>query len=162
MKDGNIEQMDLDILGILSKDGRSSHRSIGVKLDKSHLTIKKHIDELEDYGIINGYIANIDYEKLGYDIIAIIELTISKGKMIDEEKKIAQIPNVFAVYDITGEFDALILARFKNREDLSKMIKKIHTSPYVERTNTHLVLNIIKDTSSLADLIEKESENKSK
>ncbi len=41
-------------------------------------------------------------------------------------KKIAQIPNVFGVYDITGTFDALILARFKTRDDLSRMIKEIH------------------------------------
>jgi len=74
----------------------------------------------------------------------------------DTEKKIAQIPNVFGVYDITGTYDALILARFKTRDGLSRMIKKIHTSPYVERTNTHIVLNVIKEKSSLAELIEEE------
>ena len=74
----------------------------------------------------------------------------------DTEKKIAQIPNVFGVYDITGTYDALILARFKTRDGLSRMIKKIHTSPNVERTNTHIVLNVIKEKSSLADLITKE------
>ena len=75
--------------------------------------------------------------------------------MLEEEKKIARNPNVFAVYDITGEYDALILARFKNREALSTMIKEIHKSPNVERTNTHLILNIIKDGSSFNDLIDK-------
>ena len=156
MKDGNAEELDLDILRILCEDGRRSHRSIGVELDKSHLTIKKHVDELEDGGIIKGYSANIDFEKLGYNIIAIIELTISKGKMLEVEKKIAMNTNVFGVYDITGTYDALILARFKNRGDLSKMIKEIHTSPNVERTNTHLVLNIIKEESSFVGLIDKE------
>ena len=76
--------------------------------------------------------------------------------MLDVENKIAQIPNVFGVYDITGTYYALILARFKTRDCLSRMIKKIHTSPYVERTNTHIVLNVIKEKSSLADLITKE------
>jgi len=77
--------------------------------------------------------------------------------MLDVEKKIAQIPNIFGVYDITGTYDALILARFKTREDLSRMIKDIHTSPYVERTNTHIVLNVIKEESSFDKLIEKET-----
>ena len=156
MKDDTIEELDLNILGILCEDGRRSHRSIGVKLDKSHLTIKKHIDELEEKGIIKGYNANIDFEKLGYEIVAIIELTISKGKMLEIENDIAENPNVFGVYDITGTYDALILARFKTREDLSKMIKKIHTSPFVERTNTHLVLNTIKEENAFIKLIEKE------
>ena len=75
--------------------------------------------------------------------------------MLDVEHEIAKIPNIFSVYDITGEYDALILARFKNRGDLSKMIKEINTSPYIERTNTHLVLNVIKEDNSFNELIEK-------
>jgi len=157
MKDGELEELDLDILRILSEKGRSSHRSIATELDKSHLTIKKHIDELEGKNVIKGYSANINYEKIGYDIIAIIELTISKGKMIEVEKRIAQNPNVFAVYDITGTYDALILARFKTRAELSDMIKKeLHASPYVERTNTHIVLNVLKEESSFNKLRETE------
>lgn len=81
--------------------------------------------------------------------------------MLDVENNIAKNPNVFGVYDITGLYDALILARFKTRAELSEMIKEeIHASPYVERTNTHIVLNVIKEASSLNGLIEKESEKK--
>jgi len=111
---------------------------------------------LEEESVIKSYGIQIDYEKIGYNIIAIIELTISKGKMLEVEKKIAQIPNIYGVYDITGTYDALILARFKTRDGLSRMIKDIHTSPNVERTNTHIVLNVIKEKSSLAELIEEE------
>ncbi len=157
MKEDDIDELDFEILRILSENGRRSHRSIGVELEKSHLTIKKRIDQLDKKNIIKGYSANLDFEKLGYDIIAIIELTISKGKMLDVEKKIADDPHVFGVYDITGAYDALILARFKTRKELSAMIKEIHTSPYVESTNTHLVLNIIKESNSVIKLMGKES-----
>jgi len=76
--------------------------------------------------------------------------------MLEVEKIIAQNPNVFAVYDITGTYDALILARFKTRAKLSEMIKdEIHASPYVERTNTHIVLNVIKENSSFIELLKK-------
>ena len=151
-----LEELDLNILKILSDNGRISHRSLAAELEKSHLTIKKHIDELEKEKIIKGYYAEIDYEKLGYDIIAIIELTISKGKMLDVENKLAENPHIFGVYDITGAYDALILGRFKTRGELSEMIKEIHTSPYIEGTNTHIVLNIIKESSSFIDLVETE------
>jgi len=155
------KKVDNEILGLLSEDTRLSNRELGRKLERSPLTIKNHIDELNKTGIIKGYSLDIDYEKLGYDIIAIIELTISKGKMLDVERSIAKNPNVFGVYDVTGTYDAFILARFKTRAELSKMIKEeIHTSPLVERTNTHIVLNIIKEKSSLAELITKEDENK--
>ena len=108
---------------------------------------------MEEAGIIKNYGATIDYEKVGFTIVAVIELTTSKGKMIEMEKKVAENPNVFAVYDITGTYDALILARFKDRSELSAMIKEIHKFPEVERTNTHLILNIIKEESSLRGLI---------
>lgn len=149
--------LDIEILKRLDRDGRISHRKLASDLGKSPVTIKNHVEKLENKGIIADYGARINYEELGYDIIALIELTISKGKMLDEEQKIARNPNVFAVYDITGEYDALILARFKTREALSKMIKEIHKSPNVERTNTHLILNIIKDSSSFNDLMDKKA-----
>jgi DNA-binding Lrp family transcriptional regulator len=157
MKTYNIDDIDLKILNILSIDGRKNKSTIADDLKHSPNTVIKHISNLEENGVIKGYGVQIDYEKIGYNIIALIELTVSKGKMLEVEQDIAKIPNIFAVYDITGEYDALILARFKNREDLSKMIKnELHTSPYVERTNTHIVLNVIKEKSSIPELINEE------
>lgn len=153
MKEKKIEDLDLDLLKILSEDGRRSHRSIAKDLDKSHLTIKKHVVELEDEDIIKGYSVNINYEKLGYDFIALIELTISKGEMLKVEEQIGNEPNVFAVYDITGTYDAVILARFKSRQELNKLVKKINSYEYIVRTNTHLVLNIVKEGTNFSDLI---------
>jgi len=153
----DISELDIEILKKLSIDGRISLRQLAKDLgNKSPVTIKNHVEKLESGGIIMNYGANINYEKLKYDIIALIELTISKGKMLEVELEIAKNPNIFAVYDITGEYDALILARFKTRNDLSKMIKKIHTSPYVERTNTHIVLNVIKEQTFFKDIVEQE------
>ena len=156
IKTFNIDDLDLEILKILSIDSRKNKSAIAEELNRSPNTIIKHISNLEKNGVIKNYGAQLDYEEIGYDIIALIELTISKGKMLEIEQDLAKNPNIFAVYDITGEYDALILARFKNREDLSKMIKEIHISPYVERTNTHFVLNVIKEHSSLSELLKRE------
>ena len=150
------EDIDLNILGILSENSRENFNQIAKTLKKSPVTIKKHIEELEQQGVIKGYGIDIDFEKLGYDIIATIEITVSKGKMIEVETDIAQNPNVFGVYDITGDYDALVFARFKTRTELSAMIKKLHSSPYVERTNTHIILNVIKEGSSFLKLLDKE------
>jgi DNA-binding Lrp family transcriptional regulator len=153
----DLIDLDYEILKKLSKDCRISFRQLAKELDiGSPVTIKNHFEKLDNHDFFINYGARINYEKLGYGIMAIIEVTVSKGKMFEVEEKIAENPNVFGVYDITGTYDALILARFKTREELSKMIKEIHKSPNVERTNTHFVLNTIKQTSSFADLIEKD------
>lgn len=153
MKDGEVEEIDKEILRILSEDCKKTFNAIATDLGKSPITIKKHVEELEKNKVIKDYGAHIDYDKLGYNIIAVIELTVSKGKMLEIERNIGKNPNVFAVYDITGTYDALILARFKDRSELSDMIKEIHKSPEVERTNTHLILNVIKEQSTSKELI---------
>ena len=145
IKDYHIDELDLEIIKILSVDGRKNKSTIAEDLKRSPNTIIKHITNLEEHGVIKNYGAQIDYEKLGYDIIAIIELTISKGKMLEVENKIAKNPHIFAVYDITGDWDSLIVAHFKDRRDLNSFIKRILSMDFVERSNTQLVLNIVKD-----------------
>ncbi|MFX0188944.1 MAG: Lrp/AsnC family transcriptional regulator [Candidatus Hodarchaeota archaeon] len=159
MNDINLQNLDLtdyEILKKLSEDCRKSFREIGRELEYSPTTVSKHVEELKEKNIINGFKVDINYERLGYDIVALIELTISKGKMLEVEKDIAKIPNVYGVYDITGTYDALILARFKTRKDLSEIVKEINSKPYVEHTNTHLILNIIKEGTSFIELMEQE------
>ncbi len=160
MKGGGLDDIDKSILNILTEDSRRSHRSIATDLNKTPITIKRHLDKLEKEKIIKKYTVDIDYEKIGYSIIALIEITISKGKMLEVEQDIAQNPNVFGVYDITGQYDALLIARFKTRNELSGLVKKINSHENVIRTNTHLILNVIKEDTSFEDLMENEEKNK--
>ncbi len=155
MKVESLDELDKDILNILTKDGRASFRQIAKDLNKSPVTVKKHVEELEK-NIITSYGASVNFESLGYDILAFIELTISKGMMLEVEKEIAHLPNIFGVFDVTGTYDAIILARFKTRAELSELVKKINSYEFVMRTNTHLILNIIKEKTNFADLIEKD------
>ncbi len=156
------EYLDLGILKWLSEDGRRPMSFLAGELTKSPNTIKAHIKTLEEEKIIKGYGAQIDYEKIGYEIMAVIELTISKGKMIEVEEEISSLPQIFAVYDITGTYDALLLARFKKRSELSELIKNINSNEFVIRTNTHLILNVIKEDSNLKEMLEYEKEKQEK
>ena len=155
------EKVDLDIriLKWLSGDGRRTKSFLAEELKRSPNTIKAHVEALEEEKIIKSYGVQIDYEKLGYDIMAVIELTISKGKMIDVETELSHFPNIFAVYDITGTYDALLLARFKTRSELSALVKRINSNEFVIRTNTHLILNVIKEESNLNELLDYEKGN---
>ncbi|TFF63396.1 MAG: Lrp/AsnC family transcriptional regulator [Promethearchaeota archaeon] len=146
-----LDEIDIKILEILSKDSQSSNTSIANKLEKHPTTISNHVEDLKKKGIIEAFTININYEKLGFDIIALIELTVSKGKMLEVEEEIAENPSVFAVYDVTGQYDALVLARFKARKDLSKLVKDINSLSNVIRTNTHLILNIIKEGTDFSE-----------
>ncbi len=100
---------------------------------------------MEMEGIISGYIPLVDPEKLGYDMLVIIGLDISKAKTIEIQKKIGRDSHVMAVYNTIGQWDSVIIARFKSRSDLDSFIRKVLSMPGVDKTYTQLVLNIVKD-----------------
>ena len=140
-----LTERDNKILNIVVDNSRLSLRQIAKKAGASVVTVMNHLKQLEKIGIIRKYTAKLDYEKVGYDVEVMIEIRISKGKLFEVEKKIAINPNVFAVYDITGPFDAVILARFPTRRLMDNFLKKLQTYEFVERTETKLILNTIKE-----------------
>jgi Lrp/AsnC family transcriptional regulator, regulator for asnA, asnC and gidA len=140
-----IDELDKKIINTLIENSRLSYRQIAQKLKKSAATVMHRIDRLEKEHIIKKYTTEIDYDKLGYDIPVIIELRILKGKLFEMEKKIAKHPNVSLVYDTTGELDATMIARFKTRRAMDNFIKEIQTYDFIQRTNTKLILNTIKE-----------------
>ena len=139
-----IDKTDKEILKNLMDDARLSARQLAIKLGMSTVTILTRIKKLEKGKIIKGYTAIIDHEKLGYDLTAIIEI-ISKKDILAIEEKLAKIENVCGVYDITGNTDTVIVAKFKERNELSKFIKSLSTMENVENTITHIVLNTVKE-----------------
>jgi DNA-binding Lrp family transcriptional regulator len=58
---------------------------------------------------------------------------------------------VCAVSDITGLTDMIVVAKFRNRKELSNFVKKDISLPYVERTNTHVVLITVKEDFRFVD-----------
>jgi len=137
--------LDAKILRELQRDARQSFRDIARRCGASVATILNRVRRLETDGVIRGYAAILDAEKLGYDVVAVIELTVSSGKMLEVQRDIAKNQNVIAVYDATGETDSIAIARFRGRKELSAFIKDVLRRPYVQRTNTHLVLNVVKE-----------------
>jgi DNA-binding Lrp family transcriptional regulator len=140
-----LDETDVKILKALTLDARLSSRQIAKQCGVSIGTALSRIRKMEAEGIIKGYSALLDQEKLGYELTVVTEITVSKGRLLEMENEIARIPNVCCVYDLTGLADAAIIAKFKNREDLSKFTKHLLSLPNVERTNTHVVLTTIKE-----------------
>ncbi len=140
-----IEEKDKLILNTLIENSRLSLRNIASKTKMSTATVMHRLQALERGKVVRGYTAKVNYQALGYDMEVVIEIRVSRGKLMEVERKIAADHNVFAVYDITGPFDALILARFKSRRNLDAFVKRLQSFEFVERTETKLVLNTIKD-----------------
>lgn len=145
-----FDEIDKKILRNLLVDARLSARQLALKLGMSTVTVLSRIKKLEKQKIVKGYTALIDHEKLGYHLTAVIEVIAKKDKIVQVEEDIAKIENVCGVYDVTGNTDTLIIAKFKDREELSKFVKGLSAVPNVENTITHVVLNTVKEDFRLS------------
>jgi len=141
--------LDHRILSLLLRDSRVSARQVASRLGVSTSTVTSHIGRLERQGVIRSYTALLDHQKLGYEITVITEVLVSKGKLLEMEREIAKLPGVCAVYDVTGEIDGIVIAKFRDREELSRFTKGLLAMPFVERTNSHVVLTAVKEDFSL-------------
>jgi DNA-binding Lrp family transcriptional regulator len=144
-----LSETDKKILKNLLEDARFSSRQIAKNVGVSVGTVLSRIKKMEDAGLIKGYSVILDHEKIGYELTVVTEITVSKGRLVEMENEIAKMPGVCGVYDVTGLTDAVIIGKFKNREDLGKFTKHLLALPYIERTNTHVVLTTVKETFRL-------------
>lgn len=140
-----VDELDLKILSELVEDARLSYREVARRLRVSPATVLNRVRRLERDGVIKKYSAIVDYSKLGYDLTVITEITVSQGRLVEIEREIAKIGHTCAVYDVTGPTDVIVVARFRSRDELSRFTKSLLAMPYVERTNTHVVLTVVKE-----------------
>jgi DNA-binding Lrp family transcriptional regulator len=140
-----LDEMDEKILELYFEDSRKSYRSIARKVGVAPGTVVTRMKRLETLGIIKRYTVQVDSEKLGYDLTVIIECIISKGMMIEVGHEITKFRNTRAIYNVTGDSDVMIIAKFRNRTELSNFTKKLLKVPNIERTKTHLVLITVKE-----------------
>lgn len=140
-----MDTLDKQILELLSDDGRKSYRKISRELGVSVGTIHNRVDKLTKSGIISKFVPVINHEKLGYTLTAVIGIEIKGGSVLNLTEKESFKNNLLAVYDVTGQFDGIIIAKFKNTFELNKFIKLLLKEENVTKTYTQTVLNIIKE-----------------
>lgn len=140
-----FDELDRRIIGALLADSRSSAREMGFSLGVSTSTITARMGRLREEGVIRAFSAMVDFQKLGYELTVVTEIHVSRGKLVEMEREIAKAPGVCAVYDVTGEIDAIVISKCKDREELSRFAKGLLAMPFIERTNSHVVLTTVKE-----------------
>ena len=99
----NIDDISLKILGLLQENARMSYTEIGQKIGMASTSVKERVQKLEDVGIIKKYTVQLDDEKLGYPINAIITLSCS-GAYTPKEQVIVDMLSVYPQDDKLGKF----------------------------------------------------------
>ena len=146
----NSEHSDLDavdyrIINLLQEDCRLSYNKVAARIGVSVGPAYNRIKILEAKGLLKGYSLVIDSSKLGYSLTAVIFVQAEGEHFVAVEREVAKADCVVAVYDVTGEFDAVVIAKFKGRSELSTFIKQLAAKSFVKRTVTCVSLSTVKE-----------------
>lgn len=140
-----VDETDMKIVKMLEEDGRMSFREIAKELDVSEGTVYNRVKRMQENGVIKSFSIRSDPMKLGKDLVAVIGLRVYGGHLVEVEKEVAKYDEVRAVYDVTGDHDAILIARFETRAKLNDFIKGVLSHEFVERSSTYVVLNVVKE-----------------
>jgi len=135
------ENLDRKLVNALLGDGRASLRSLGEDMDVSVTTVSNHLSDLEDEGIINGYTPKVDYDALGYDVTAIIQLKVEGSSLPDVTESLREHKQMISVYEVTGDYDIIAVGKFTDTDGMNAQIKELLTDPEINESNTSVVLN---------------------
>jgi len=144
-RNNSLDELDIKILSLLNEDARKSCRELAEKLNVASGTVYNRVRKMTETGVIKGYALLLDHTKLGYGLMALILVQVEGQHLIEVEKQLAKPAEVIAVYDITGEFDVAVLARFKSQVSMNAFIKDTLKNPAIRRTVTNVVLNVVKE-----------------
>ncbi|MDD5111911.1 MAG: Lrp/AsnC family transcriptional regulator [Candidatus Altiarchaeota archaeon] len=140
-----LKEIDFRIISMLQDNAGQSYGDIAKELSVSEGTIYNRITRLKKSGIIRKFIADIDFSKLGYDLDVVMGV-LAEGNMLQQmEQDLAIEPNINKVYEVTGDYNLILSGKFKDRESLNGLIKRISGMPNVKRVLTLLVMNTVKD-----------------
>ena len=140
-----LDDTDRRLLGVLLEDARISQRGLAHRICVAQGTITNRLRRLVELVVIKGYTVLLEPASIDWSMTVITGLRIEKGSMINVQQNIAADPRVFAVYDVTGDYDSMVLARVQSRKDLDDLTKTVFTLKGVQRSFTQVVLNTVKE-----------------
>ena len=143
-----LDKKDIQILTYLRDHGRDKISEISVKLGIPRATIFERMERLKREGYIKKYTVELDYEKLGFSIVAYVLMEYDfKANVTQKElcRNIASMDNVLSASIISGSWDLIILTVARNIKELSDLVlDKLKSMEGVARTLSIPVFEHIK------------------
>ncbi|MDR3282298.1 MAG: Lrp/AsnC family transcriptional regulator [Candidatus Methanoplasma sp.] len=139
----DYDELDKRIIELLCTSSQGSYRQIAKKLGVHPTTLIQRVKALETKEVIKGYRAKVDYMNLGFEYMGIVQ--IYADNVVEALNEMKNIPQVISIFDVTGDADCIVWISCLDREEFSETVKKINGTKGVKKTNTSIVLNVVKD-----------------
>ena len=143
------------LLKILKDNARLTNKELSILLDRDEKLVDKQIKELEKNGVIKGYKALINEQKVNAGVSALIELKVSPKKEFgfqDIADRVMLLPEVESVYLMAGDYDLAVFVRAETMQDVAMFVaKRLSPLESVISTSTHFVLQKYKQDGVILD-----------
>lgn len=137
------ENLDAELVNALLGDGRASLRSLAEDLDVSVTTVSNHLSDLEEEGVIQGFTPRLNYDALGFDVTAVIQLKVEGSALSDITDRLHDFEQMTNVYEVTGDYDVIAIGRFRDTDEMNDQIKALLADSDINESNTSVVLNAV-------------------
>lgn len=145
-----LDDLDETILTVLQDDARTSFAELARKLKVSEGTIHMRVKKLREKGVIEGFHARVSPGKMGKGLTAIVSIKAEPSRYSEVLGKIVEMEDAYEVFDMTGEFYAMLKVRAADIENLAKIIDKIGDIEGVTSTRTEVVLKTLKEQHKIS------------
>ena len=135
------ENLDAKLINALLGDGRASLRSLAEELDVSVTTVSNHLRDLENESVVERYTPRVNYDAIGYDVTAIIQLKVEGSALPSITDRLEEQKQMTTVYEVTGDYDVIAVGKFRDTDGMNEQIKELLTDTDIRESNTSVVLN---------------------
>lgn len=139
-----LDRRDRDILRILQRDGRISNQSLAELTHQAATPCWRRVRQLEASGLIRGYRAVLDRQKLGYGVMAFVQISIDRHSEAEArrfEREVQALDEVHACFAVTGEADFLLQVVARDLDAYGEFaMQRIRRLPGIKSMNTMFVL----------------------
>ena len=134
-----IDNIDLKILNVLSKNAKMPYTEVAKKVFVSGGTVHVRMRKLEKMGVLRGTKLDIDYDKLGYNISSYMGIYLEKSFLYKETvKSLKKIPEIVEIHAITGQYTIFIKIICKDTSHFRNLLHTVHKVKGITRTETFM------------------------
>jgi DNA-binding Lrp family transcriptional regulator len=149
----DVDGFDLKMLAALQDDGRLTNQQLADAVGLSASQCSRRRTRLEDDGIVAGYHADLAAERLGFNVVAFVHITLATHSP-DNAKHfrdlVQRVDDVQEAYSLTGDADYLLKIILRDLKSLSDIVNNVlMPHPSVAHVRSSIVLDRLKATTKL-------------
>lgn len=148
-----LDQVDIRLLRALQADGRLSNAKLAEQLAISETPCWRRLKRLETEGFIQSYQANLNRKKLGYGVVAFVQVTLGNHageEPLQFEQLVTTLPEILSCHNVTGDCDYLLQIVASDLDAYGIFVRdKLRKLPGVTSIRSNLSLREVKTSAIL-------------